>query len=709
MWNLRVFVSLLAAGMSLPIPAQETEEGPGRGVARISLLNGDVSIRRGDSGDYIAAVVNAPMVLEDRVLTGVASRTEIQFDWANMLRISANGEVRMAELEYRRYLVQLARGTVTWRVLRNQDAYVEISTPAVSVRPAKKGVYRVSVSADGATTVTVRSGEAEIFTPRGSERLMAGKTMLVRGNPADPEFQTEAAMADDDWDQWNIARDRDLERSRSYDYVSQDIYGAEDLDANGRWVNVNGYGNVWSPNVAADWAPYRNGRWSWIDWYGWSWVSYDSWGWAPYHYGRWFHQGPHGWLWHPGSIGARHHWAPAYVAFFGLGGVGINIGGGWGRVGWVPLAPRETFYPWWGRQYYSGYRSGVFGGNNFTVGNNVNITNVYRNARIHNGSTIVDGEGFRRGRGGSSIRFTETDSQGAFLARGQLPFAPGRESVRLADRDAVVRGPDARAERRFFSSQTPARVDRVPFEEQRQRMEQVTGTTRSFQSAAPAVPAASRSERAGEAARGWRGAGESSGGVSPAAGSPVVPAVERSQRQAESEWHRFGSARVAEGVDSGRSENAPRFGNPARPPAAETPARPPSADGWRRFSDRQSAAPPAPNPAPNPALNDLPRSERWNNAPRSESRNTEQPPEAPRVERPPSAERSGRFSETPRSAAPAGESIRISPPIVRERSAPESNGGQRGGDAGGGRGADSGGARGGDSGGGRGNSGGRSR
>jgi len=27
------------------------EDGPGRGVARISLMNGDVSVRRGDSGD----------------------------------------------------------------------------------------------------------------------------------------------------------------------------------------------------------------------------------------------------------------------------------------------------------------------------------------------------------------------------------------------------------------------------------------------------------------------------------------------------------------------------------------------------------------------------------------------------------------------------------------------------------------------------------
>ena len=34
---------------------------PGRAVARISVLNGDVSVRRGDSGDVVAAALNAPL------------------------------------------------------------------------------------------------------------------------------------------------------------------------------------------------------------------------------------------------------------------------------------------------------------------------------------------------------------------------------------------------------------------------------------------------------------------------------------------------------------------------------------------------------------------------------------------------------------------------------------------------------------------------
>ena len=436
MFAARILTLVVAAGIGAPVWAQNSDDGPGRGVARVSLMNGDVSVRRGDSGDFIAAGLNQPLVVQDRLITGTGSRAELQFDWANFLRLAGNAEVRLAEVEHRRYLVQIARGTVTWRVLRDQDSTIEISTPTVSVRPVRKGIYRVTVQEDGETQITVRSGEAEIFTPKGSERLRSGRTMIARGTAADPEFRVVPEVEDDDWDRWNIARDRDLERSRSYDYVSRDIYGAEDLDNHGRWVHVPSYGYVWSPRVVPGWAPYRYGRWSWVDWYGWSWVSYDPWGWAPYHYGRWFYHGPVGWCWWPGSVGARHYWSPGLVAFVGFGGVSVGVG--WGRVGWIPLGPYEPYHRWYGSRYYGG---GYYGGgrNNVTVVNNVNITNVYRNSRVDRAVTVVDNDGFRRGRNGEGFRGNADDFRQASLARGPVPVTPERDSLRVADRDASVR------------------------------------------------------------------------------------------------------------------------------------------------------------------------------------------------------------------------------------------------------------------------------
>src|SRR5437016_984365 len=86
-----------------PPPQQQGGDVPdpdsaNHGVARISVMTGDVSVRRGDNGDFVAAVINAPLVVGDRVLTGSGSRAEVQFDIANMIRISSDAEIRLSEL-----------------------------------------------------------------------------------------------------------------------------------------------------------------------------------------------------------------------------------------------------------------------------------------------------------------------------------------------------------------------------------------------------------------------------------------------------------------------------------------------------------------------------------------------------------------------------------------------------------------------------------
>src|ERR1700730_13021736 len=47
---------------------------PNRAVARISIMNGVGSVRRGESGEDAAATVNAPLPATDRLLTGEGSR-----------------------------------------------------------------------------------------------------------------------------------------------------------------------------------------------------------------------------------------------------------------------------------------------------------------------------------------------------------------------------------------------------------------------------------------------------------------------------------------------------------------------------------------------------------------------------------------------------------------------------------------------------------
>ena len=738
-----ITINALLVGLA-PAQTQPDEDGPGRGVARLSVLNGEVSIRRGDSGDLVAAAVNAPLVVQDRVLTGPSSRAELQFDWANMIRIGAASEVRLSELEYRRYQIQIALGTATFRVLRDSEAQVELSTPSVAVRPLKKGVYRISVFEDGSSEITVRSGEVEIYTPRGSERLGAGRTMLARGTASDPEFRVVAAIGYDDWDRWNESRDRDLSRSRSYEYVASDIYGAEDLDNYGSWVDAGTYGRVWRPVVVADWAPYRYGRWSWIDYYGWTWVSYDPWGWAPYHYGRWFHDSRWGWCWWPGGRG-RTYWRPALVSFFGWGnhrGFNIGVGFGYGNIGWVPLAPYETFHPWYGRGYYGGYRNRTTIVNNTTIINNTNITNIYRNARVTNAITAVNSDNFGRTHVGRDnlVRVNTGDVERAGLVRGQVPLTPARESLRMADRTPRTSAlPNTSDDRRFFSTRQPTPVDRVPFEQQRQGIENVA--RRTFTDTSTPGPdrggrgSGSPAVAGGGDDRGWRRAGEQPSNVNP---TPSPDAAGRGSRNAE---------------DSGRGWRG----------AGEQPsgvnATPPSGS-WRRFGEpsHQNPANPTPNidrggrGAAEPQQDNNPNRGGWQRfgQPSGDSRGSGDPGRGARIE----SDRGGRSSSPAPAPTPQverqdrgyrtfesnpgsrdsgnrdsgnrgwnsgggrqSEPVRISPPIIRERTEPPpaapryeapryeaprggGGGGDRGGGGGGGDRGGGGGVRGGGGGGG---------
>jgi hypothetical protein len=99
---------LLMSGSVTPVGAQDPDDLK-RGVARISLINGDVSVRRGDSGDWVAGVINAPLLTNDYVATGPNSRAEVQFDASNLLRLGANAELRLTQLEYGRYQMEMAR------------------------------------------------------------------------------------------------------------------------------------------------------------------------------------------------------------------------------------------------------------------------------------------------------------------------------------------------------------------------------------------------------------------------------------------------------------------------------------------------------------------------------------------------------------------------------------------------------------------------
>lgn len=523
--------------------APEPPDQPGPPVARLGVINGDASVRRGDSGDWVAAALNIPLMAGDSLSVAPGGSVEMQLDYANFLRVGGDSEIRISQLDNGRQQVQVSRGLITWRVLRDTNGanvQSEISTPAVAVHPQRLSEVRVEVAPDGGTRIIVRRGEAEVTTPRGSERIHEGNMMLVRGLADDPEYQVVYAPAKDGWDNFNDQRDTFLERALSNRYVSPDITGAEDLDAYGRWGYDPAYGNVWTPAVPPTWAPYQDGQWAWGDDYGWTWIDYDPWGWAPFHYGSWYMRPGFGWTWFPGARTGRYWYHPAMVGFFGFGGAGVGFGLGFGNIGWVALAPFERFHPWYGPGWFGG--GGRFGPANRLVPN-ANIMASFRNARVGNGVVAVSAQDFERGAFRNQIAVNRAQLLQGSLVHGAVPIAPTASNLRFSDRpvsaSAIPRN-EAGSQQRFFSRMPAAASQRTAFTQQQAALRSAFGGGAATQE---------RGAQSQTGNSGWRRFGEPS-----QSGGAVQP-----RSSAGAGWDRFGAPQRSASPQQERSNLPPVY------------------------------------------------------------------------------------------------------------------------------------------------------
>src|SRR5579884_2191497 len=243
--------------------ADEQVDPNAPGVARISIVQGSVAVQRGDSAQPVEAAVNAPVLGADYITTGDNARAEVQFDAVSSVRLGDNVQMRFTRIDPNDRELQLAEGTVEVRLLRGDDGSATVDTPSISVRAQDGGSYRVSVDADGRTSVTVREGAAQIITPQGQQDLQPGTTLVASGTASDPQIDTTQAIAMDGFDAFNQDCDTHEQVALEDDHVVPQMQGVADLDNDGRWVDdsQSGYGEAWIPNdVPADWAPYRVGR-----------------------------------------------------------------------------------------------------------------------------------------------------------------------------------------------------------------------------------------------------------------------------------------------------------------------------------------------------------------------------------------------------------------------------------------------------------------
>ena len=350
------------------------------GDLRISLIDGDVQIKTIDTGDWVPASINAPLMDGDILWVPEEGRAGIQMRDGSYVRLDENTSLEVLTLEKSSYQFYLTTGHAYVNFKAPRGSFLQVDTPLSSIRAYDLSIFRVDVGDDDLTRISVIRGKVDAESDAGKMTVNFGNTLTLGRNHY---AEISPLGQPDEWDRWNTEKDRGLERRTSARYLPDELRPySPDFDENGKWVYVREYGYVWTPTVvvSVDWAPYRVGRWVWMRG-DYVWVSYEPWGWAPYHYGRWAFVASIGWFWVPPIRGAVY-WGPGFV--------------GWvytpTYVSWVPLAPREIYY---GHGYYGPHSVNI---------TNVNITNinvtkiVYKNVHVQNSVTVIHHDTFVRGK-----------------------------------------------------------------------------------------------------------------------------------------------------------------------------------------------------------------------------------------------------------------------------------------------------------------------
>src|SRR5712664_2342443 len=462
----RLSILLCLAGvMSIVAPKAQADEekDPPTRVARISYVDGSVSLQPGGEGDWGSAARNRPVTIGDKLWVDKDSRAELQAGPA-AIHLGSMTALSFLNLDQGITQMRLAEGSINFRVseLREGDLY-EVDAPNLAFTVKKAGAFRIDVAETGdSARVTVIRGEGEVTAAGKTYEVHAGERGEFTGTD-NIEYNIDRAPGPDGLDRWAAERDRKEDDSVSSRYVPRDMVGYDDLDDYGTWRDEPQYGHVWYPReVDPGWAPYSSGSWNWVGPWGWTWVDYSPWGFAPFHYGRWNYFAG-GWGWCPGPVYGPSIYGPAFVGFLG-GGFGFSVGFGFGGgIGWFPLGFGEPFYPWFGcrrdfierinvRNTYI-RNTNVFNTNvrnvNFVNAHNVHaVTTANRNAfmngqAINRGATHLTAASLRGAQVTNSVGIKPT--QQSSLGSANMRSNVARPPAAVQNRAVVARTAPAQA------------------------------------------------------------------------------------------------------------------------------------------------------------------------------------------------------------------------------------------------------------------------
>ena len=356
------------------VSAAWAADAPSVVVGRVYHVEGDLLRYVPEENDWIAAVRDAPFGAEDTLFSGDRGLAELIVPNGTWVRIGQETQVQFITLENNLSEMDVASGVARF-YNKGDGTLIKVTSPFGYVLADPRTIFDFYVGENSAEVIAVRGTvtfvhaamESRFDVTAGSPSILADRQQVSPGE----------GTTDQEWAQWNKAREDHWDAKtgaggRSAEYLPPSLRDeAYALEENGTWERIPYEGSerlFWRPTtVVTGWSPYTVGRWT--DWYGdQTWIPAEPFGYITHHYGNWI------------LVGNIWYWAPP-VASVHVGFPLLDIGFSWypGRVswiytgtyvGWVPLAPAETYYC---RRHWGGPHTVVI-----TSGN---VTRIHINVR----------------------------------------------------------------------------------------------------------------------------------------------------------------------------------------------------------------------------------------------------------------------------------------------------------------------------------------
>jgi hypothetical protein len=307
-----LFLALAASAVAVADPAALPDR-----ILRLGYVEGAVEYQPAAVANVAAparagknSLPASPLVPGDVLSTGADGRAELSLGTAS-IRLAPDTRLAVDALDESTVRLALERGTANLMVRElAEDETLAIATPGTTVTLREPGEYRLDVTSDLATDISVRHGVAEMESAGGPVRIADGQRALLAG--ADAYASLIAPRPTDGFDEWVLDREVQLADAAppppQYDDAGQPDYAA--LDDYGEWVDEPSYGRVWMPSYAyGGYTPFSYGSWTHTSYGGYSW--YDSMPWGYYtgygYGGRWAYlHDRNRWCWVPPRRGHGH-------------------------------------------------------------------------------------------------------------------------------------------------------------------------------------------------------------------------------------------------------------------------------------------------------------------------------------------------------------------------------------------------------------------